>query len=323
MIATTFTIVLVLLFELSGSSTTSTYEGRCALLVFCSAIVCCSSFASVAFWREYRNEQSRTVPEIRATTFVKSPSLTSTLSAPLKGDLHPDEQCPLCKRKLCDPAEDLLPLYLPCGHLWCEACIEDYIVIQRRVEDCPLCRQKIRPKLQKFRANIVHLQMAFAHTVFANAIMLSSFTLMMLFTPSYPLDEHPAISVDRVSGFLPISYVAGRNICVLFFCWTGTQVASENKPERCGIVATLQRIVVPLLYLSRGYQTLRIAAEHAVQPLQLVSPKDIQNPGAIATALIWIGYVTLVLFSGDDRKFVWNLPMNCQFWCRMALDILL
>lgn len=61
-----------------------------------------------------------------------------------------DIQCPVCM-DIC-----ILPVTLPCGHVYCEYCLRN--TVQHQACVCPKCRKRIGTFLRKNK-NIVNLQL--------------------------------------------------------------------------------------------------------------------------------------------------------------------
>ena len=86
--------------------------------------------------------------------------------------LDADEQCAICKREYFNTAEPLVPHTLPCGHMWCRCCFQEY-ANSNKIKRCPLCLQDIQPGAAALR----WWRMAFVHIMLSTAALLYAVSL--------------------------------------------------------------------------------------------------------------------------------------------------
>ena len=252
---------------------------------------------------------------------------TSTLRLVLNSSIDAEQECPICKAEFLDPEEKLTALALPCGHIWCKTCIEDYVVKQRRIADCPLCPRPISH--QSLRSKIVSFQMAFASTVWSMS-MFQCFAMLfaavwMLFrdeATSFPTTPLPmgARTIGRAG--LDMYYVldlvsAALDLLGGSLSWALSWWTTSRNGESCGIVGTTQRIVLPVLHFGLSLLAYDSTIKNPTQPATLV---DLRAGHFVLMVLPWIVH-GLALLNGT--WVVSFLRMEDQRWFRSFLDILL
>lgn len=82
-------------------------------------------------------------------------------------------ECPNCF-EVYDERERI-PRNLPCGHTYCEVCLGQFIVFQKKLE-CPVCRIKLEPsvKPQHLSKNFVALEVSSKHREIQKKLLFCS-----------------------------------------------------------------------------------------------------------------------------------------------------
>lgn len=268
-----------------------------------------------AFYRALESERAR-------KRFEPDKKFTSKLHLKSQSSLDPEEECPICKAKFLDPEEALTPLALPCGHIWCRTCIEDYVVKQRRIADCPLCRQPISQ--QSLRSRIVSFQMAFASTVWSMS-MFQCFA--MLFAAVWMLLQNEATSfptTPRTIGrsgtdmYYVLDFVsAALDLLGGSLSWALTWWTTSRNGENCGVVGSTQRVLLPVLHFGLSLLAYDSTIKNPTQPATLV---DLRTGHFVLMVMPWVVHGLAILGGTWVVSF---LRMDDQRWLRRLGDVLL
>ena len=206
------------------------------------------------------------------------PDFTSTLREQPKHRIQTEEQCPICKRGFLDPDElDVRPLALPCGHIWCEDCIQEYIVVQQRITQCPLCLKDFR----RFGFKWVRWQTVYAHIMLGTSISLCVMTILAIFHQGCtlgwllcPISEDGS-NAKCAAFYLENEYLRAIAVATIglftipeIACFLWDTANSDDALDEFEPVLKVMRICTPLWLVAGAHLSLKTVLEDGIWPVR-------------------------------------------------------